>query len=422
MNPFEDLIKIQQIIKENQTTENNKNIFAEVFTPTILINEILDNLPMDVWTNSTLKWLDPCAGRGNFFLLVGHRLMNGLSSSFPNKHERMQHIIKHMLYFVEINPINVAILKKTFGPNANIVCGDFLKLYGDNYNGNNNTTPFTKWNIILQNPPYQMPKKHKYMGSKGGSTLWDKFIMISLKILDANGIIAAITPANWRRPQHPLYEILTPNLLYLHIYDKKKGIELFGVQTRFDIFIFSKNTYKNPLIIDEKGKEHRNLQPNEWVFFPNYGYNTIKKHFAVLKKQTKKNTFHNNIIYDSNAYNSKNLLKRKTAKYKYPVVHTITKKGPGIRYASLKKGHIGIPKVILNFNEKQYPINDWKGKYGMSQLSFGIPIDEPNKTKTKKRGNNIVNTINSPDFKEIIKSTKWGSFQTDHRMFEYMFV
>jgi hypothetical protein len=105
---------------------------------------------------------------------------------------------------------------------------------------------------------------------------------------------------------------------------------------------------------------------------------------------------------------------KKTIKNKYPIVHTITQKGLGIRWSSEKKGHFNIPKVLLNFNEKQYPYNDWKGEYGMSQITFGIPI------KSKKEGDELVKLINTPDFKEIIKSTKWGSFQTDYKMFEYL--
>ncbi len=49
----------------------------------------------------------------------------------------------------------------------------------------------------------------------------------------------------------------------------------------------------------------------------------------------------------------------------------------------------------------------------MSQMSFGIPIT------SKKQGDDIVKAINTDEFKEIIKATKWGAFQTDWRMFKY---
>ena len=49
----------------------------------------------------------------------------------------------------------------------------------------------------------------------------------------------------------------------------------------------------------------------------------------------------------------------------------------------------------------------------MSQITFGIPIT------SKKQGDCIVEAINTDEFKEIVKATKWGAFQTDWRMFQY---
>ena len=58
-------------------------------------------------------------------------------------------------------------------------------------------------------------------------------------------------------------------------------------------------------------------------------------------------------------------------------------------------------------------MNDYEGKYGMSELTFGIPIT------SKKQGDEIVKAINTDKFKQIINATKWGAFQTDWRMFKY---
>ena len=68
---------------------------------------------------------------------------------------------------------------------------------------------------------------------------------------------------------------------------------------------------------------------------------------------------------------------------------------------------------MLNFNERQYPYNDFEGKYGMSQLTFGIPI------KSKGQGDKIIEAIKGDKFEEILEATKWSSFQTDYRMFYY---
>ncbi len=397
-------------INQRKSTQKNKDVFGEVFTPAILIDEILDNLPAHVWRTPEYKWLDPCAGGGNFFLLVYGRLMNGLSLKIPDSVERQNHILSNMLFMNELNPQNVRVLKSVFGTrhsDFNITQHDFL------------TTKFQeniKYNVILENPPYQVSKTAVYKGARGtNNTLWDKFIDKSFKMLnEKEGWLGAITPANWRRPGHYLYEtILSPHLQYLHIYSKKDGLRIFNAQTRFDVYIATTAVSvpaSVPRIIDEKGAIHTNMKLTEWGFFPNYNYNGVKRFFSLKKKKqsTKK------IIYNSNEYNSKVLSKRRTAKYKYPVVHTITRKGLGVRWSSTKKGHFQTPKVLLNFNENQYPYNDWKGEYGMSQLTFGIPIH------SKKEGDKWVDILNTDEFKEVVKATKWGSFQTDYKMFEYL--
>ena len=51
-------------------TETTKKHSGEVLTPFELINEILDTLPKDVWSNKNLKWLDPSSGLGNFQLII----------------------------------------------------------------------------------------------------------------------------------------------------------------------------------------------------------------------------------------------------------------------------------------------------------------------------------------------------------------
>ena len=109
-----------------------------------------------------------------------------------------------------------------------------------------------------------------------------------------------------------------------------------------------------------------------------------------------------------------NVSLKKTSKYNIPVVHSMTKKGLGFVYT---KTHLSKnnkkSKVILNFNEKLYPYNDYKGEYGMSQISFGLKI------KNKSHGDKLIRGLNSQCFSEVVKATKW-SFSTDYRMFSYI--
>ena len=87
--------------------------------------------------------------------------------------------------------------------------------------------------------------------------------------------------------------------------------------------------------------------------------------------------------------------------------------GNGYVFSNENKGHFGVKKVVLSFGEFQYPFNDYKGKYGMSQICFGLPIS------SKKEGDDICEAIKSDKFKMVLRNTKWSTFQTDWRMFKY---
>jgi hypothetical protein len=384
-------------------TKHRTDIYGEVFTPTGLIDEILDQLPKHVWTNAELSWLDPCAGEGNFFDRVLPRLMQGLKKAMPNEDERQKHILTKMLTMVEINPANVRILRSKY-EQTKIHAKDFLDL-----------SLFPEpahFDIILANPPYQAPKHASYTGSAGNRTLWDDFLKKSMKLTTPKtGLLGFITPANWRRPDHPLWHTMRGRILYLHIYGKSAGIDFFRVQTRFDLYVLKAESTEHaiPLLVDERGESHINeIQPSEWAFLPNYAYKLIRPLLVKNKAQGIP------VIHDSSTYDARHLSKNLNRHNPYPVIHTLNKEGIGLRYAVKRDPRqFGVPKVILNLNEKQYPVNDWQGKYGMSQLSFGLPI------RSKKEGEEMIRCIENPLFQEVLEATKWGSFQTDHRMFTY---
>jgi len=397
------------IAQNLEVRENEKNKFGEVFTSRVLIDELFDNLPASSWTNPKLTWLDPCSGKGNFLALAYIRLMKGLSKNIRDKVKRSQHILTNMLYMIEINSSSVQELHKLFGKDANISNADFL----DNNKKWEKDLGQKQFDIVVGNPPFQVSKSNKYEGSVGNRTLWDKFLDNIFKedLIKSKGYLAFINPSNWRRPEHRIYTLLTREntLKYLHIYGKKDGQTLLGAQTRFDLYIVqegSPNKTQKTHIIDEKNKKHI-LDVSSWPFLPNYSYTKIKSIMVPVTKGIP-------VIFSAGDYDARKLSKKRTKNHRFSVVHNITQKGLGIRFAKEKKNaQIGVPKVLLNFNEQQYPYNDYRGEYGMSQLTFGIPI------KSKKEGEQWISVIQSPPFKEILRATKWGAFQTDYRMFKY---
>ena len=87
---------------------------GEVFTPMWLVNEMLDKVPSEVWSDKNCKWLDPAVGIGNFPIDIYLRLMEGLKKIIIDKEERKKHILENMIYMIDINDKNINILKKKY--------------------------------------------------------------------------------------------------------------------------------------------------------------------------------------------------------------------------------------------------------------------------------------------------------------------
>jgi hypothetical protein len=406
-----------------------KNKYGEVFTPYSYICELLDQLPARVWSNPVLRWLEPASGIGHFCVVIYMRLMDGLCAAFPDRRVRHEHIIRNMLFMVEINAVNVERTRDLFGSLVNIRCADFL----DPVAG----ATIPPIDIIIGNPPFQMARDDTIrMGSKGGRTLWDKFIVKSLDILHLNlgkeeRFLCFITPPVWRKPNSPfsLWTTMTRDscsLRYLHTIDKKTAIRDLQVQQRMDLYMIAVS-YGNTdaeaeaasagcRVIESEadgGIIHLNtIVPRDWPWLPNTEFEFIKSILDPNGPDPRR------VIYDRSAYGTD--LPHMSPEYRagefiYPVVHTMTRRGLGLWYSNTntRGRHFGVPKVILNFNEKLYPYLDWNGEYGMGQFSFGLPVS------SVEQGEAIVRALISPQFRAMIKATKWGAYQTDRRMFEY---
>lgn len=181
---------LEETIKKHLPIKiKEKNKYGEVFTPITLINEMLDKLDSSVWSNPNLTWLDPANGIGNFPMIIFERLNKGLKHVIENEQERKSHIIKNMLYMIELNENNVKISQSIFGDNANIYCGSFLEDGWKEYFG------IDKFDIIVGNPPY-----NKNGVGKGGGVFWIPFIYSSLDNLNQNGYMCFVHPLGWRKP------------------------------------------------------------------------------------------------------------------------------------------------------------------------------------------------------------------------------
>lgn len=85
----------------------------EVFTPPRFANAMLDLLPAEVWTDPTLRWLDPGSKTGVFLREITKRLMVGLEEVFPDRQERLEHILREQVFGVAITQLTSWISRRT---------------------------------------------------------------------------------------------------------------------------------------------------------------------------------------------------------------------------------------------------------------------------------------------------------------------
>ena len=79
----------------------------EVFTPPEFASRMLDTLAVawaadhggaNLWTNRTVRFLDPCTKSGVFLREITNRLTRGLAAEIPDLEERVNHILTRQVF------------------------------------------------------------------------------------------------------------------------------------------------------------------------------------------------------------------------------------------------------------------------------------------------------------------------------------
>lgn len=127
---------------------------GEVFTPTLLVQEMLDQIPLDQFTDPAKTFLDNSCGDGQFLSEILIRKMeNGIDFETALA----------TIYGVDLMPDNVALCRERLLCNQahlahivgkNIVCHDALT-YDYSFNG----TDFTDAELLSQKFGLESPKK-----------------------------------------------------------------------------------------------------------------------------------------------------------------------------------------------------------------------------------------------------------------------
>ena len=207
----------------------------EVFTPPEVANQMLDNLPNELFKNKNTTFLDPACKSGVFLREIAKRLNEGLKKELPDNQERLNHIFKNQLYGIAITELTSVLSRRSIycskkanskysvaenfnDENGNILfekvehnwrgqkcesCGASKQNFDRSENLETHAYQFIhsdnqiegfkmKFDVIIGNPPYQL--------STGGSgvqavPIYNKFIDQAKKLKPR--YICMITPARW---------------------------------------------------------------------------------------------------------------------------------------------------------------------------------------------------------------------------------
>ena len=370
---------INKYLKINQNKKVNQ---GEVFTPFLLIIEMLELLPKTIWKNPNLKWLDPGCGIGNFSMCVYYFLNEGLKSWEKNDLKRHNHIIENMLYMIELDKENIKISKNIFGSNSNIIHSNFLDI-----SEWKNKIGFEKFNIIYGNPPYnQNGMRGKGRSNPGLKVIWNKFVQLSLNSIYNNGYCLFFTPNSWTELKSPLSRNIMKNqILYIKNFDTPSSYKLFekkaGSLPLCYYLIQNKKPSNKTFIHDTRINKFVDFDVNKYNFIPNKNIDLVKK---VIKKT--KNNLEDYFYFSPPKDKKKTSIYSKTYSehYPYPLINYVHKK----IYISFSKEQSimqnGRPKLILPNYSMGYPILDENGILdigGRSSYVIYVPNDDINHLK-----------------------------------------
>jgi hypothetical protein len=390
-------------------------------------NDRIGGIPLDVWRDPKTTWLDPANGIGNFpvvaFYMLDYQIGNHGPSEYrgdKNKDKRRKHIVKNMLFMIELNKGNVNTARKIFkqivpGVEANIICANTLNMSDEKIKKEFGTD---KFNVIMGNPPFNAGGTHQ-----NGSQIWEYFLVGDtregekklynfsggINLLDKDGLLLFVNPQGWRTPAYSNV-FKKVKLTYIEVLKILDTSKYFSINFPLDYFLI-KNTEKKgtTALINEQMGIYKKYKINNLDFIPNYAWDIFEKwkELNIETIEVKSTSTHNFSTKKNLFSNERSLI------FKYPIIKTIDKDGPNIGYSSLKHIDQDKIKVLIAFGSYLYPTID-RGEYGVSQNVFYILCN------TIGDAQKIKDYMESSYISCLVNSLKISSYAVSNKLLSYL--
>jgi len=242
---------------------------ASTITPVTLVNEMLDKLPTDIWSDSTKTFIDPACGTGIFILCCLERLNEGLKEEMPNDVERLVHIMTKQLWANDIDHQQIRRFKsslKKLGLNklGNIIYNNISNVNSLEYEWN------MKFDVVVGNPPYN-PAGSSALGQK----IWDKFCLnAKYCLMKENGIILFVVPVQWRilgkkSLNKTIHKEIIPGIIFWKNCKEHFGKSI-GTSIDVDYFLYKRKTVRKIQFLPKNADDRIANNIFQKLFFGNH--------------------------------------------------------------------------------------------------------------------------------------------------------